>query len=106
MHAMRRTVHDFTEGILHDGTPKVAELSIGMLVETTGPIDLSPHALIKAGERGVVAFIDRESGIVEVRMERMHWGLAEWHNCMWLCFDHTNQVLTQLRLVAFEAMFL
>jgi hypothetical protein len=92
----RLTVHDFTEGILRNGAPMVAELFIGMRVQTTRPIDLSPHAQIEAGERGVVAFVDLELGIVEIRMGLMHWGLAEWHNCMWLCFNRTDEVLTEL----------
>jgi hypothetical protein len=76
-----------------------AELKLGMKVVVTEPIDLAPHGVCRCGEQGVVAHIDPVNGLVEIKLELLHWGLSEWHNCMWLLPFGTEDILHKIACV-------
>lgn len=73
-------------------------LKVGDVVEVLAAIDLSPHTLIQAGERGVVVFSDEE-GNADIKLELHHQGLGEWCNCFWLIPPFTDELLKMIHVV-------
>lgn len=74
------------------------KLSVGDVVEALVRIDMSPHTIIEAGERGKVVFSDGE-GNADIQMELHHQGLCEWYNCMWLIAPYTDEWMKMLKVV-------
>lgn len=58
-------------------------LRIGSRITTTRMLNLGV-TVIAAGESGTVDFIDLNTGLVEILLDVLHWGLAAWENHMWL----------------------
>jgi hypothetical protein len=72
-------------------------LSIGDRIITTRALDLGV-AQINAGEGGTIDFIDLASGLVEILMDVVHWGLAAWENHMWLEPYGTEDIIDGIEL--------
>jgi hypothetical protein len=76
-----------------------SDLKLGMKVRVEDAIDLSPHTVVQPGEQGVVAHVDEVDGLVEIKLELLHVGLSEWHNCMWLLPYITEEVLNKITCI-------
>lgn len=83
-----------------DGTLHAAPaFHVGQRIELLRGVNLDPYAHLAAGERGVVASVDPDTGVVDIKMELLHLGLAYWFNCMWLVPFETEELLSAVRLI-------
>lgn len=50
-------------------------------------VDLMPHTILKKGEEGTIVHVEADAlGVysVEIKMDKLHKGLAEWDNAAYL----------------------
>lgn len=73
--------------------------TLGIHVVVTSDVDLHPHGMVYKNERGTVVRVDEQTGVVEILLEVMHRGLAEWHNCMWLIPFYTDDILGKVGIL-------
>jgi hypothetical protein len=76
-------------------------LLVGTRVYTTRELDQSPHALIRAGERGTVRFVGlfRSLRIVEIRWDTPYRGLHYWDNTTTLVPFGCEDILDGIRCI-------
>jgi hypothetical protein len=79
-------------------TPNVFQ--IGDRIVATRPLDLGYYAQIERGEQGTVEYIDEHTGFVEILMDKLHRGLFEYGNCIWLEPFGTEDILDGIMCVA------
>jgi hypothetical protein len=60
------------------------KVKMGDRVAVVSDIDLRPYATIPCGEMGTVVRIDEE-GNIDVELDHIHPGLAQFRNCIWVC---------------------
>jgi hypothetical protein len=73
-------------------------------VKLTRNIDLSPHSVLEAGEKGTVTKVDENLGHVEVRMDDEHRGLAAWDNQALLAEDDVTSLKPLLPIKHFSKL--
>jgi hypothetical protein len=66
-------------------------IGVGSRVRFTQSVERYPHALVPAGETGVVTVI--EPDLIAVRMDREFPGLAGWDNEV--CFERDTETLDE-----------
>lgn len=81
-----------------------AGLQAGKRVFMSGDVDLSPHTVLRAGERGTVRSTETDAlGVyaANIRMDKQHEGLRQWANCAYLVSPEIDvvEVLSRAPLV-------
>lgn len=61
------------------------KLPKGARIELTTDADYQPYAFVQRGERGTVEV--SEPGYVEIKLDKLHSGLGEFHNRIWVTDD-------------------
>jgi hypothetical protein len=62
-------------------------------------VSLAPYTTIEAGERGTVVYEDEVTGESDIRMDRLHRGLTNWDNCVWLVPGETPEIEEAVHVV-------
>jgi hypothetical protein len=76
-----QVTNGFLESVLGDGAGGV---EVGLRLRANEWLDFSPHTVVAPGETGTVDYVDEETGLVEVKLDKLHRGLNEWDNHLWL----------------------
>lgn len=73
-------------------------LRLGDRVFFASALDFEPSGHVEAGERGVVASVDPETGAVAIKLELLHLDMVTTHDCIILRPNYDDYVLQSLRV--------
>ena len=71
-------------------------MRVGTIVYVTADIDLQPHGVVMADERGWVARVTPDE--IWIKLIQHHKGLDEWDNCIWLN-AYTDDIRSSIKVV-------
>ena len=62
--------------------------TVGQRVRVIKKINLSPCAVVHAGEHGTVTYVDRNR--CDIELDTLHPGLGLWRNTIWVFAGHDD----------------
>jgi hypothetical protein len=82
------------------GKDAVDVVAVGSRITVNRLLDLGVTAQIACGEGGVVDYVEPETNTVWILLDKMHYGLADWQNHIWLVPFDTDDIIGGITFIA------